>query len=414
MASIIVFVHQHRRWLASALLVAAVFYFIRNLQSQLVEPPWDYGINGAAARHLWQKSALYFWLPEETSNAPVNIVFGNYIGPPTTALLYLPFVAFSADETLISQDASFCVFSVITFLCFAAAIYITGLALPAEQRVFGWFIGAMALLTIEPVRIMIQKGQVDGFVALALALGLWGASRQRWWMAGSGFGLAALLKISPAIILVFLALQRKWQALVAAMVTTLVGFTLTILIGRPADWLVFVRQVLPSLAEGAIKSENQSLPAWFARLFTAETRYLYFHDVGLGHFRWLAPLLAMVFLLIAWQLGKRSQFCLPAMGLLIAAALLAGPVAWTHYSSWSILVIVLLSDGRLWRDWGRLQVIELATFFILAWLLLAIPQVHYMPESIAANGWLRLVTGTKTMANLLLFSSGVVLLNRAP
>lgn len=60
----------------------------------------------------------------------------------------------------------------------------------------------------EPLRSDFDYGQVN--VVLVLAA-LWAAYSTRWWVSGLLVGLAAGIKLTPAITGVYLAGMRRWE-----------------------------------------------------------------------------------------------------------------------------------------------------------------------------------------------------------
>ena len=55
----------------------------------------------------------------------------------------------------------------------------------------------------------LSLGQNNGLVMLALAVGLFGAVRGRWALAGVGLGVATTLKVSPGLLVIYLLLRGK-------------------------------------------------------------------------------------------------------------------------------------------------------------------------------------------------------------
>ena len=65
----------------------------------------------------------------------------------------------------------------------------------------------------------LSLGQNNGLVMLALAVGLFGAARGRWALAGVGLGVATALKVSPGLLVIYLLLRGKTRAVKSAVVT---------------------------------------------------------------------------------------------------------------------------------------------------------------------------------------------------
>lgn len=162
----------------------------------------------------------------------------------------------------------------------------------AMRRLGGLALGQMVLLgacLALPTAWLMVMGQVDALVVGALALAILAEERDRPLMAGALIGLAAAIKVVPALgILPFLAL-RRWRVAAAAILTA-AGLSLL-----PLPWLIpstgflggltrlvdlhvaFLRQVLllgsdqPAAREWLLLPWNGSLPSAALRLVGAPT-----------------------------------------------------------------------------------------------------------------------------------------------
>ncbi|MDQ3704354.1 MAG: DUF2029 domain-containing protein [Chloroflexota bacterium] len=319
--------------------------------------------------------------------------FTSYIGPPSTALLFLPF-------TFLPFDTSVAFYRVVTILLLFASVYLVGLALPANSRFTAWAVGGLSLFSFSPVVISVGLGQVDAFVMVALALGIWAAGRGRWWLVGGAFGFAALLKISPALLLLYLLCRGKYQAILGAAITIVSLLALAALAGTPGDLWLFLSNVAPSLSSGSLHMQNQSLPAWIARLLLPETDLLTFSR-GLGTFSLLGLPLAGISTIVLWHVRRRSQLSNLDYSMLILIGLLAGPITWDHYTSWSILALMLLVSRDLWQNLTPRITLSLLCALAVAAALMIVPTFTFSSEDILSSPWLRILTGTKTVALLL-------------
>ncbi|HYP41930.1 MAG TPA: glycosyltransferase family 87 protein, partial [Chloroflexia bacterium] len=339
---------DYRRFLLPVLYLSlALVSGVSVLQYTAQQFPWDFTINWVAAQGMRQGISLY--AHDELRNLSLSLVgphgatlfqdtYTSYIGLPSTALLMQPF-------TLLPFADAVTVYQVALLIAFGTSVYLTGLALPPESRVIGWVVGAVALRLFHPVLFSVGLGQVDALVMLSLAIGLLAASKQRWWLAGMGIGVAALLKVSPVLLILYLLLKGKHQAVAGALLTALLLLSLSAVGGRADDLLIFARDVAPSLSAGSLHIQNQSLPGWLARLLSPETDLLTFtHGLGPSSLLGLPSAVAVT---IAFYLKTRQRE--PASldyGFLILVALLAGPITWDHYTSWAVLPLILLCNTR--------------------------------------------------------------------
>jgi Glycosyltransferase family 87 len=372
---------------------------------------WDFAINWTATKGLESGFSLYDRpnlrslgqsLIGPDMNSSFSDIFNSYIGLPTTALLFIPF-SFWAFPISLAVYRSF------SFMAFVLAIYFAGLSLPADNRKLGWVLGLVALFISDAVVISLQLGQVDAWVTLALAIGLWLASKDKWGWAGVGIGIATLLKISPGFIIVYCVLRRKFSTAITACVTIGVGLILAMLIGKPSDLGRFALEVLPSLSSASLHTQNQSLIAWLARIFLAETNFLVYSN-GIGIFRILSIPLAGGLMLALWVGLRKRALNYFELGLLIIICLLIGPITWDHYTAWAIITIVGVADAKLWTAWQGKQRLELFAILGMSLILLNMPILYFLPATIASQWTLRLATGTKTLGLIILLGVETALL----
>ncbi|MGW6529876.1 glycosyltransferase 87 family protein [Streptomyces venezuelae] len=189
-------------------------------------------------------------------------------------------------------------------------------------------------LWLEPVFQTVLFGQIN----LALAcLVLWDLTRPPG-AVGKGFavGVAAGIKLTPAVFVVFLLLRgRVREAAVAC-----AGFAGTVLLGAlvlPAASVDFwTRRVFETGRVGkAWIVDNQSLQGLVARLL---------HDAEPGA-AWTVP--AAVTAAVGLWLVRRAPDEPRALLLAAFTALLVSPISWSHHWVWCVpLLVVLIAEGR--------------------------------------------------------------------
>ncbi|MBC9716511.1 DUF2029 domain-containing protein [Streptomyces sp. TRM66268-LWL] len=191
-------------------------------------------------------------------------------------------------------------------------------------------------LWLEPVFQTLLFGQIN--LAL-ICLVLWDLQRPSNAL-GKGFalGVAAGVKITPAVFIVHLLLTRQLRAAT----TALASFTGTVLLGAlvlpSASTDFWTRRLFETDRVGkAWIVDNQSLQGLIARALGDP-------EPGL---LWLAPA-ALVGASGLW-LAARTHPVAPARSLLITAytALLVSPISWSHHWVWCVpLLALLLAEGR--------------------------------------------------------------------
>jgi hypothetical protein len=143
-----------------------------------------------------------------------------YVYLPITVLLFLPGAAVGGWQTA---------FAIQTAINAAAAVTLAALTVriverrgPSIAAVDRRLLGAFVLLA-APSLAVLGLGQVDTLVALALAGGFLAVERDREWLAGVAFGAAALVKLFPAALGLWLLYRRSWRAVAGAVATGLSG-----------------------------------------------------------------------------------------------------------------------------------------------------------------------------------------------
>ena len=345
---------------------------------------WDFAINRTAAQgwqagvSLYDRAVLHQLAVEQiadnNSAKLFNGRFTSFVGLPTTAMLHLPFIATSFENSVLWYRVS-------TLLAMLLSVFLVGCAVPQAQRAVVWLTGFSCLLLWHAVSFSLRLGQVDAWVMLSLAATVFAVSRAKWAWAGVALSFAVLLKISPAWLLVYFACKKQWRLLFGA-AWMVVGLGLSALPSRGHDLYQFFTVVLPSLGDSPIHPQNQSLAAALARLFSADNTPWSF-ALGIGAWKWLGVALAAAVLLLRC-VHERAQQCvsLEGVGVAILCALIAGPLTWDHYLAWGIIPVMLLA-ARL-HGWQYLLLLA-----VLSPMYFAVPYPN--ADAVAAHAEWRLL-----------------------
>jgi alpha-1,2-mannosyltransferase len=194
--------------------------------------------------------------------------------------------------------------------------------------------GLLITFSFFPVYYSLYMGQVNALLFLCVALVLYFTRRGRPWCAGFFIALAALVKIFPAVLIVFFAARRQFKSVVAAMVSIIVLGAVSLTVCNASLYVTYMSQVLPRLAEGGAFYRNQGLGGLFARLLTDND---YVNALanwpalarGLGALAGVLVLVAALYV-AARRGGRRSTVDLE-FGLCLVATLLALSKSWEHY-----------------------------------------------------------------------------------
>jgi alpha-1,2-mannosyltransferase len=220
---------------------------------------------------------------------------------------------------------------------------------------------AALALPMQPVLMNFTVGQVNLVLLLLVLLDLTG--RDRWW-TGVGVGLAAGIKLTPAIFVLYLLVTRRFRAAAIAVAT----FGATVLAGFvafPHDSVTFWSANLadPSRITGdsdAMSPENQSIRGALARLLSVP-------DVPGVVWIPVAAAIALVALWIAVRAHRRNRELL-ALSVVGALMVLVTPWTWTHYWVWFIPFFVMAACGALRsRTWRPAALVALVYLLLFPW-----------------------------------------------
>lgn len=213
----------------------------------------------------------------------------------------------------------------------------------------GWTLGLITaglLIAMEPIRTTLGYGQVNTLLMMLVVIDLLPApaGRERWWPQGLFIGLAAAIKLTPLLFVVFLVfIGRRTSALVAA-----ASFSFWTLVGYyalPKESLFFWQSLSDGLntPEGALYVGNQAISGAFARLISPEATQ------GATLMSGIVALLGVTVAAKWWQRHERV-FAVGVVGLSLC---LASPLSWTHHFVWALVLFASLAQTRL-PEWIRL------------------------------------------------------------
>ena len=199
----------------------------------------------------------------------------------------------------------------------------------------GWtVVGAVMLLFSSPLLATLALGQVYPLLALGLVAAWVADRRDGQEISGAALGLVVALKPVLLPVLLWPLLRRRWKALLAALTAGAGATLLGIVVLGPGATLDYVGV----LRDQSVSTywDNASLPSATARLFTENP-----YAQNVATLPWMVPV-AYILGIGAIVLTAARVRHGPEVGLwaLVAASLLASPIAWHNY-------LVLLGPGIL-------------------------------------------------------------------
>jgi len=217
-----------------------------------------------------------------------------------------------------SLPVAIAVWSAISVACLAIALVLV-------RRWGGWRTAALAFAaTAVPIQTNFEHRNVNTILLVLVVAAAADLEDGRDRRAGLWLGLAAAIKAFPALLIPYLAMQRRWRAFGIASAVAAGGTLLALApygasgegggaLSNAADWLQ------SSLAQDRwqLSINDQSLRALVLRMGGTPALALGF-----------AVLCGAVILVSA---GTRSRDALSGLGAVLLASVLAAPIAWIHY-----------------------------------------------------------------------------------
>ncbi|MFZ3594519.1 glycosyltransferase 87 family protein [Streptomyces sp. BH104] len=289
--------------------------------------------------------------------------------PPFAALLFLPLTFVDVVTMKVAATT-------LNLALLVALVHLSLRLVRRHARVEDALWVAAVAVWCEPVWTTLRYGQVNLLLAVLV---LWDLTRRpghRW--AGVGIGVAAAIKLTPALFAVFLLCTglaqlarggawRPWVRGACVAVGSFVCVTVLTAFVLPRDSRHFwTRMVFESDRPGhAEETGNQSLRGVLAR-------FLHTGDPGVW---WalaaaLTTLVGLTVAVAAALRGRRAQAALACA----TTALLISPVSWSHHWVWCVPLVLLV-----WESGRQKAALALALAFS-TYALWWVPHTHGRPE----------------------------------
>lgn len=269
--------------------------------------------------------------------------------PPFAAVGMLPMALFPLRVVIV----------VALLLNLAALAVIVRLLAGRSWRRHGWFgcaLGACLLALFEPLRDTFSFGQVNLLLMALVLTDGWLLATGRGRRAGVGIGLAAAVKLTPALFIALLLLAGRRRA--AAVATSVaVGVTaLAALVAPDASRFYWTRAMWDTTRVGRLDYvSNQSLQGILARLGEPDRSW------------WAATVLLV---LAVWAVRACRATAVgdwpAAIALTGLTACLVSPITWVHHLVWLLPAFAVLVRAGHPRVAGALYAV-LCTSVVWLW-----------------------------------------------
>ena len=268
------------------------------------------------------RSARAFWEGREVYATGADL---ENLNPPFWVLLISPF---GLLEPLVAYR-----FFVLITLSITVA-YLAWVADELRVRPAWAVIGGVMLILSSPLLATLALGQIYPILGFGLVVAWKADRRERQRISGAALGLVVAIKPTLAPVLLWPLVRRRWGTFLAAIVTgaaaTLVG-AVVVGFGATLDWLRLLSE-----SSASPYWDNASLPSAAARLFTDNP-----YAQHVATWAWTIPVAyALGIAAIAFTATRTMWDAEAGLWALVAAALLASPIAWHNY-------LVLLGPGIL-------------------------------------------------------------------
>jgi alpha-1,2-mannosyltransferase len=213
---------------------------------------------------------------------------------------------------------------------------------------------------LEPLRSTFNYGQINVILVLAV---LYAVYSTRWWVSGLLVGLAAGVKLTPAVSGLYFLGVRRWGTVVFSAVAFFATIGVSALMIPNETRYYFTELLGDAKRIGPIgTSFNQSWRGGISRILG--------HDSGYGPIVVAAIVVTAVLAFLAWRaVGTDDR--LGGIVVVQLFGLLLSPISWTHHWVWLLPLMIWLLHGPLRERLG-------ARILGWGWLALTIVGVPWL------------------------------------
>ncbi|OOK78353.1 polyprenol-phosphate-mannose-dependent alpha-(1-2)-phosphatidylinositol pentamannoside mannosyltransferase [Mycobacterium kansasii] len=281
-------------------------------------------VGGAAA--LDRPGTLYSYVyADQTPDFPLPFTY-----PPFAAVVFYPL-------HLLPFGLLALLWQLATMAALYGAVRISQrlLGVPAGRGHRAAMLWTAIAIWLEPLRSTFDYGQINVLLMLAA---LWAVYTTRWWLSGLLVGVAAGIKLTPAITAVYLVGVRRWLAAAASAVVFAASVGVSLLVVGDQARYYFTDLLGDARRVGPIATSfNQSWRGAISRILG--------HDAGFGPLVLTAIAVTAVLAVLAWRALDASD----QLGKLLVVemfGLLLSPISWTHHWVWLVPLMIWVLQGR--------------------------------------------------------------------
>ncbi|WP_372516627.1 mannosyltransferase [Mycolicibacterium flavescens] len=222
----------------------------------------------------------------------------------------------------------------------------------------------------EPLRSTFDYGQINVLLVLGV---LYAVCSTRWWISGPLVGLAAGIKLTPAVSGLYFLGARRWRTVICSAVVffATVGISALLVGGQTRRY--FFELLGDADRVGPIgTSFNQSWRGAVSRILG--------HDAEYGPAVFAGIAVTAVLAVLAWRAIGGAEDRLGALVVVQLFGLLLSPISWTHHWVWLIPLMIWLLHGPLGSRLG-------ARVLGWGWLVLTLVGVPWLLSFAQPSIW---------------------------
>lgn len=310
-------------------------------------------------------SGVSGWL-NGSSLYSIEAIEQNHFGmvfkvPPFFAMLFIPFASLNFEHALL-------VFRITNTIILVATCIIWLRMWNISLSIFD-LASVVILFNFHPLLDTIEYGQIDVLLLFLVTLSLWAIRTERDVLAGVFVALGALLKVYPALLLIFFAVKRNWRAMLGFVVGVFVCTIVSVIIIGLDEHVIFVTQVFPRLGGTTSWVENQTIAGFLARFNSSPHSLTIYRDQLVQIISNLAFISILVIVCLAALIPAERRSTLYALqySLYLLLMVLAIPVAWMHYQTLLLIPFGVL----LYHLRARFVSLPYSVLFALSFALIA-------------------------------------------
>jgi alpha-1,2-mannosyltransferase len=217
---------------------------------------------------------------------------------------------------------------------------------------------------LEPLRSTFDYGQVNVVLVLAVLFAVYSS---KWWLSGLLVGLAAGVKLTPAISGLHFLGARRWSAAVFSAVVFFATVALSWIVLGDQARRYFTELIGDADRVGPIgTSFNQSWRGGISRILG--------YDAGYGPLVLAAIAVTAIVGWFAWRTLGAFTGELDPLGSIVVVnlfGLLLSPISWTHHWVWLVPLMI-------WLLHGPYRYLDEARILGLGWLALTVVGVPWL------------------------------------